>query len=55
MWGPWSLRVINSRKNSSLRYLENGDIRGLKTPAKLDKQYYINLAYDRLEQYGIGG
>jgi DNA polymerase len=36
-------------------FLENGDIRGAKVPAKLDKQYYINLAYDRLEQYGIGG
>ena len=36
-------------------FLENGDIRGMKVPAKLDKGYYINLAYDRLEQYGIGG
>ena len=33
-------------------FLENGDIRGLKVPAKLNKQYYIDLAYERLRQYG---
>ena len=33
-------------------FLENGDIRGLKVPEKLNKQYYIDLAYERLRQYG---
>lgn len=34
-------------------FIENGDIRGVKVPAKLDKEYYIKLAKDRLEQFGI--
>ena len=33
-------------------FLENGDVKGLKVPAKLDKRYYIDLAYERFRQYG---
>lgn len=34
-------------------FIENGDINGKKVPPKLDKQWYINLAHDRLNQYGV--
>lgn len=34
-------------------FIENGDITGAKVPAILDKQWYINLAKERLKQYGI--
>ena len=33
-------------------FLENGDIRGVKVPANLDRQYYIELAHERLRQFG---
>lgn len=33
-------------------FLNNADIRGVKVPDKLDRQYYIDLAYERLRQYG---
>jgi len=33
-------------------FLNNGDIRGAKVPANLDRQYYIDLAYERLRQFG---
>ena len=40
--------------NTSERsYIENGDITGAKVPKYLDKQWYIDLAKDRLEQYGV--
>ena len=34
-------------------FIENGDIRGMKIPKKLDRQYYIDLAKKRLEDFGI--
>ena len=34
-------------------FIENGDITGMKIPAKLDKQYYIDLAVKRLEDFGV--
>lgn len=34
-------------------FIENGDINGKKVPPKLDKQWYINLAKERLNQYGV--
>jgi DNA polymerase len=34
-------------------FIENGDIRGMKIPDKLDRQYYINLANKRLEDFGL--
>ncbi len=33
-------------------FLENGDIRGVKVPAKLDKAWYVSLAEERLRQFG---
>jgi DNA polymerase len=33
-------------------FMENGDIRGKKVPTNLDRQYYIDLAYERLRQFG---
>ena len=35
-------------------FIENGDICGVKVGDNLDKQWYIELAYDRLEkQYAL--
>lgn len=34
-------------------FIENGDINGRKVPPKLDKQWYIKLAKERLRQYGV--
>lgn len=34
-------------------FLNNGDITDQKVPAYLDKQWYIDLAYERLKQYGV--
>lgn len=34
-------------------FIENGDITGMKIPSKLDKQYYIDLAKKRLEDFGV--
>lgn len=34
-------------------FIENGDIRGMKIPDKLDRQYYVALAYKRLKDFGV--
>lgn len=34
-------------------FIENGDIRDMKIPSKLDRQYYIELAYKRLDDFGV--
>lgn len=34
-------------------FIENGDITDVTVPAKLDRSYYIDLAKDRLQQFGI--
>lgn len=34
-------------------FIENGDITGAKVPPKLNKQWYIDLAQERLKQYGV--
>lgn len=34
-------------------YINNDNINGLKTPSKLDKNWYINLAKERLNQFGV--
>lgn len=34
-------------------FIDNGDINGKKVPPKLDKLWYINLAKERLNQYGV--
>lgn len=40
--------------NTSERsFLENGNIEGAPVPDKLDREWYINLARERLEQFGL--
>lgn len=34
-------------------FIFNGDLNGVSIPSKLDKQYYVNLAKKRLEDFGI--
>lgn len=34
-------------------FIDNGDINGKECPVHLDKQWYINLAKERLAQYGV--
>lgn len=34
-------------------FIENGDIIGKAIPKKLDRQYYIDLAHKRLEDFGV--
>lgn len=34
-------------------FIENEDITGVKIPSKLDRQYYIDLAKKRLEDFGV--
>lgn len=34
-------------------FIENGDITEMKIPSKLDRQYYIDLAKKRLEDFGV--
>ena len=36
-------------------FLDNEDVKNKKVPKDLDKQWYIDMAYHRLKQYGIGG
>ena len=34
-------------------FIQNGDIKNMAIPDKLDRQYYINLAKKRLEDFGL--
>lgn len=34
-------------------FIDNGNVNGKSIPRKLDKQWYINLAKERLEQFGV--
>ena len=34
-------------------FIFNGDLNGVNIPSKLDKQYYVNLAKKRLEDFGV--
>lgn len=34
-------------------FIENGDINGKPVPSTLDKSWYVNLAKERLRQYGV--
>jgi DNA polymerase len=45
-------KFANTSKNS---FIENGDVNGVTVTPRLDKQWYIDLALTRLEQYGVGG
>ena len=47
------LQAFKFANTSVHSFIENGDITGAKVPRKLDKQWYINLAKERLKQYGI--
>lgn len=38
---------------SEHNFIDNGDIRNVKVPEFLDKNYYINLAKKRLEDFGV--
>ena len=46
-------RYYKFANTSEQSFIENGDITGAKVTAYLDKQFYINLANERLKQYGI--
>ena len=39
---------------SDISFIENGDVTEMKVPEYLDKEWYIELAYKRLKQYGVG-
>lgn len=46
-------RLNKFANTSEHSFIENGDIVGVKVPEHLDKQFYIDLAYERLKQYGM--
>ena len=48
--GEQAFKFANTSIHS---FIENGDITGSKVPRKLDRKFYINLAKERLKQYGI--
>lgn len=48
--GDRANKFANTSEHS---FIENGDIIGAKVPAKLNKQWYVELAKERLKQYGI--
>ena len=48
--GEQAFKFANTSIHS---FIENGDITGAKVPRKLDRKFYINLAKERLKQYGI--
>lgn len=43
-------KFANTSINS---FIENGDVTGMRVPAKLDRRWYITEAIKRLEQYGV--
>lgn len=46
-------QLFKFANTSDRSFIENGDITGAKVPAKLNKQWYIDLAMERLKQYGV--
>ena len=46
-------RLYKFPNTSEHSFIENGDIRNVPIPEKLDKQWYIDLAKERLRQYGV--
>ena len=46
-------QLFKFANTSDRSFIENGDITGVKVPAKLNKQWYIDLANERLKQYGV--
>ena len=45
-------KMANTSEHS---FIENGDVTEAKVSERLNKQWYIDLAWTRLEQYGVGG
>lgn len=48
-----SFQKFKFANTSDRSFIENGDITDMKVPIKLDRQWYIYLAYERLRQYGV--
>lgn len=48
------LRLDKFANTSEHSFIENGDVTNAHCPAYLDKQWYIDIAQKRLEQYGVG-
>lgn len=46
-------RLYKFANTSDKSFIENGHIVGVKVPEYLDKQFYIDMAKERLRQYGI--
>lgn len=46
-------RLFKFANTSEKSFIYNGDITGMKTPLELDYQWYINIAKERLYQYGM--
>lgn len=46
-------RYFKFANTSERSFIENGDITKAKVQAKLNKNWYINLAKERLKQYGV--
>lgn len=56
-WGAVAVSTGRDKKDKFANtpeqcFLENGDIRGVKIPEYLNRQWYINLAHERLRQFG---
>lgn len=48
------LRLDKFANTSECSFIENGDVTDARCPDYLDKQWYIDIAQKRLEQYGVG-
>lgn len=46
-------QLFKFANTSDRSFIENGDITNAKVPLKLDRQWYIDLASERLKQYGV--
>lgn len=44
-------KLPNSPENC---FIYNDEVNGVKAPVKLDKQWYVNMAYRRLKDFGVG-
>ena len=48
-----SVRVMKFANTPERCLIENGDVTGIKVPAVLDREWYIQEAYKRLDQFGV--
>jgi hypothetical protein len=58
--GVFKVKALGAKpekiSNTPMRcYIENGDINGKRLSRKLDKQWYIDLAKQRIEDFGVSG